>query len=206
MNLWDDKFDTEGYIYGTEPNEWIASQLKDNGEGKKVALLAEGEGRNAVYLAKLGYDVTTYDFSEIGIQKTEKLANSQNVEVNTSFQDITVKNALPIQQYDISIIVFGHVPPQGKEEMFSNLINCVKENGEIYFEFYSKRQLKFKTGGPGNIDMLFDIDEIKGYIKELPAEIISLEEVILERNEGVMHKGRSAVIQGHLKKSGTQKQ
>ncbi len=200
MNHWDEKFDTNEYIYGTEPNEWIASRFKKDGENKKAALLAEGEGRNAVYLAKLGYEVTTYDLSKKGIEKTESLAQSQNVNVNTNFQDITAQDAIPENTYDAGIIVFGHVAPADKERMFANLIRCVKPNGHIVFEFYSKQQLEFGTGGPRDIDMLFTVDEIKGYIKDFPVEISHLEEKILERNEGIMHKGKSAVIQGHLTK------
>lgn len=199
MNHWDEKFKDEDYIYGIEPNEWIRSVFNDKGN-LKIALLAEGEGRNAVYLAGLGHQVTTYDYSEEGIEKTKRLATSKDVEVSTNFQDITVKDVLPLNFYDAAVCVFGHVPKEGKEIMFSNMVNSVGPGGMVVFELYSKQQLEFKTGGPPNIDMLFSIDEIKSYLENFSVDIIKLEEVITERHEGKMHNGKSAVIQGKIKK------
>lgn len=85
--------------------------------------------------------------------------------------------------------------------MFFNLINSVKSGGIIVFELYSKQQLEFKTGGQPNIDMLFSIDEIKGYLENFSVDIIELEEVTTTRHEGKMHNGKSAVIQGEIKKN-----
>lgn len=200
MNHWDEKFKADDYIYGVEPNEWVRSVFKDKGN-LKIALLAEGEGRNAVYLASLGHQVTTYDYSKEGIEKTKRLAASKELAVNTNLQDITVKDALPAETYDVGISVFGHVPEEGKETMFFNLINSVKPGGRIVFELYSKRQLEFKTGGPPNINMLFSIDEIKGYLENFSVDIIKLEEIITTRHEGKMHNGQSAVIQGEIRKN-----
>lgn len=199
MNHWDEKFKEEEYIYGVKPNEWIRTIFNEQGNSK-IALLAEGEGRNAVYLAGLGNQVTTYDYSREGIEKTKRLAASEGVNVDTNLQDITVEKALPLNTYDISINVFGHVPKEGKLNMFSNMVGCVKPGGLIVFELYSKKQLEFQTGGPKNIDMLYEVDEIKEYLKDSSVEVIKLEEIITTRNEGKMHNGKSAVIQGKLKK------
>lgn len=199
MNHWDEKFKTDEYVYGVEPNEWLRSVLNEQTD-KDIALLAEGEGRNAVYLAKLGNKVTTYDFSKEGIEKTKRLAESEDVDVDNHLQDITVKNALPRENYDISASIFGHVPESGKYEMFANLIECVKPGGLIIFEFYSVKQLEYKTGGPKDITMLYEVDEIKNYLEDFSVEVINLEEVVTERNEGTAHNGQASVIQGQLKK------
>lgn len=199
MNHWDEKFNSDEYIYGTEPNEWVKSVFDTTGHSN-TALLAEGEGRNAVYLAKLGHQVTTYDSSQEGIRKTEGLAESQGVHVDANLQDITVANALPDEAYDASINIFGHVPAEGKAGMFANLIETVQSGGLIVFELYSKRQLEFKTGGPKDINMLFSIDEIHKFLSGYSVEILHLEETELERHEGIMHKGKCAVIQGKLRK------
>jgi len=199
MNHWDEKFKSVEYIYGVEPNEWVRSVFNDE-ESLEIALLAEGEGRNAAYLADLGHQVTTYDYSKEGIEKTKLLAVSKGVDINTNLQDITVRDALPFENFDASVNIFGHVPKEGKEIMFSNLVNCVKPGGVIVFELYSKQQLEFKTGGPPNTDMLFSIDEIKGYLEKFSVDIIKLEEIITTRHEGKMHNGKSAVIQGEIRK------
>ncbi|MCG1010518.1 class I SAM-dependent methyltransferase [Salinicoccus sp. ID82-1] len=199
MNQWDERFDVEEYIYGTEPNVWVKSIFKKKGNFK-VALLAEGEGRNAVYMAKLGHDVTAYDFSQSGIDKTHKLAQSEGVDVKTQLQDITIPDALPKSEYDIAINVFGHVPPAGKSEMIRNFAESVKPGGYIVFELYSRRQIEFQTGGPKDIHMLFDAGDMKRELESYGFEAIELKEVIVHRSEGRMHQGKSAVIQGLLKK------
>ncbi|CAM4199987.1 class I SAM-dependent methyltransferase [Lacicoccus alkaliphilus] len=198
-NPWDERFKEEGYIYGVEPNEWVRAVFNEEGN-LKMALLAEGEGRNAVYLATLGHEITTFDYSREAIEKTKRLAASKGVEVTANLQDLTTWEALPRETYDVSVNVFGHVPKEGKAAMFSNMIDCVRPGGRIIFEFYSKRQLEFMTGGPPNPDMLYAVDEIKNYLGKFPVEIMNLEEVITERHEGRMHQGKSAVIQGDIKK------
>src|SRR5699024_874758 len=199
MNHWDERFRADEYVYGVEPNEWVRTVL-DSEQGKNIALLAEGEGRNAVHLARRGNNVTTYDFSKEGIAKTKQLAGSQGVTVETHLQDITIKDAVPRETYDISVNIFGHVPKDGKAQTFSNLIGCVKPGGRIVFELYSTDQLEYGTGGPPDIGMLYTIDEIKGYLEPLSAEIIHLEKETVERHEGRMHSGMASVIQGELRK------
>lgn len=199
MNHWDEKFDEDEYIYGTEPNEWIKSVFHRKGCAK-VALLAEGEGRNAVYMAKLGHDVTAYDYSHVGLDKTRKLAQAAGVTVDTRLVDITEPEALPRGVYDVSINVFGHVPPEGKEEMIKNMVQTVKPGGHIAFELYSNRQIEFQTGGPKDIHMLYDVGDMRRELEKYDVEIMELKEVIVRRKEGRMHQGKSAVIQGYVKK------
>lgn len=199
MNSWDKKFDEAHYIYGTEPNDWLKENIYEKGS-LKIALLAEGEGRNAVYLAKLGHEAVTYDYSKVGLDKTIRLAESEDVKIETHLQDLTVTDALPKNFYDIAVNIFGHVLAEGKKNMLENLIDCVKPGGRILFEFYSKRQLEFQTGGPKRSDMLYDLKELEEEFSHYDVEIISLSEKIVERHEGTMHRGRSAVIQGYLKK------
>ena len=199
MNHWDEKFDEEEYIYGKEPNEWIKSVFNKEGHGK-VAMLAEGEGRNAVYMAKLGYDVISYDYSRVGLDKTRKLAHSAGVAVTTHLVDITETDALPQGEYDISINIFGHVTSEGQQEMIRNMVGTVKPGGDIVFELYSKRQIEFQTGGPKDIHMLYDVGDLRRELEKYNVEIVTLKEKILLRNEGRMHKGKSAVIQGRIRK------
>lgn len=96
MNHWDEKFDSEEYIYGKEANllvKEIFQKQADNNE--KILLLAEGEGRNAIYLAKLGYGITTYDISQVGINKQYQLASEACVDIDANYGDITKPNLAP---------------------------------------------------------------------------------------------------------------
>ncbi|GAA3714727.1 hypothetical protein GCM10022378_01800 [Salinicoccus jeotgali] len=153
-----------------------------------------------MYLAKLGHKTATYDYSKVGLAKTVRLAESEGVDLETHLQVLTVADALPKNFYDLAVNIFGHVPSEGKENMLKNLIDCVKPGGKVIFEFYSKRQLEFQTGGPKRSDMLYDLKELEKEFSYYDIEIISLDEKIVERHEGTMHRGRSAVIQGYLKK------
>ncbi|KKK34979.1 hypothetical protein WN59_04870 [Salinicoccus sediminis] len=199
MNHWDEKFRTDEYIYGVEPNEWVRTVLGSE-QGKRIALLAEGEGRNAVYLARLGNQVTTYDFSKEGIEKMERLAASEDMTVDTNLRDITIKDAVPRKTYDIGVNIFGHVPAEGKLQMFTNLVECVKPGGLIVFELYSKEQLEYKTGGPPDMNMLYDLDEIRGHLERFDVEVIHLEKEVVLRHEGRMHNGKASAIQGKVRK------
>lgn len=201
MNQWDEKFDSEEYIYGKEANSFVKGIFKkptDNNE--KILLLAEGEGRNAVYLAKLGYDITTYDMSQVGINKQYQLAKEAHVDINANYGDITKPNLAAGSSFDYSINIFGHVPNEGKQEMFNNLVQSLVIGGYSYFEFYSKEQLAYGTGGPKDESMLYKIDEIEAYLKHLPVKIHELEQHEVYRNEGIKHTGTGSIIQGYIEK------
>ncbi|MCD8904158.1 methyltransferase domain-containing protein [Staphylococcus chromogenes] len=201
MNHWDEKYQTEDYIYGKEANAYLQSIFnRPTNKHEKVVLLAEGEGRNAVYLAELGYVVTTYDTSEKGIDKQQRLANEKGVEIEAHLGDITAEDAIPKDTYDYSINIFGHVPSEGKAMMFTNLVSSLVPHGHSYFEFYAKDQLQMGTGGPKDIDMLYDVDEIKAILATLPVHIHALDQHQVVRNEGSKHRGEGIVIQGHIEK------
>ncbi|MEB7461617.1 SAM-dependent methyltransferase [Staphylococcus succinus] len=201
MNHWDEKFDSEEYIYGKEANllvKEIFQKQADNND--KILLLAEGEGRNAIYLAKLGYGITTYDISQVGINKQYQLASEACVDIDANYGDITKPNLAPESLFNYSINIFGHVPNEGKKEMFNNLIQPLIIGGHSYFEFYSKEQLVYGTGGPKDESMLYTIEEIKAYLKHLPVKIHQLEKHEIYRNEGIKHTGKGCIIQGHIER------
>ncbi|MFU0762169.1 methyltransferase domain-containing protein [Staphylococcus pasteuri] len=201
MTNWNEKFDSESYIYGKEANLFIKNNFqKQSQNSEKILLLAEGEGRNAIYLAKLGYDVTTFDTSQTGIHKQYQLASEKNVKIKANYGDITKSNLVPQSYFDYSINIFGHVFKEGKQKMFTNLIQSLVIGGHSFFEFYSKEQLLYDTGGPKDETMLYSIDEIKSYLKHLPIKIHKLEQKEVYRNEGINHTGRCSVIQGHIEK------
>lgn len=201
MSHWDEKFNSDEYIYGKEPNAFVKTIFQNETKNnEKVVLLAEGEGRNAIYLAQLGYEVTTYDMSQVGIKKQLQLANDANVNIDAYYGDITEPNLIPHSSFDYSINIFGHVPDDGKQEMFNNLIQSLVSGGHSYFEFYSKEQLAYGTGGPKDETMLYDIEEIKTSLATLPVTIHSLKQQEIARNEGSKHTGIGSIIQGHVEK------
>ncbi len=201
MNHWDEKFNTKKYIYGELANEFVLEKFSNNTDSnERIVLLAEGEGRNAIYLAKLGYDITTFDMSEVAINKQIDLAKKENVSITTNYGDITVSDLVGDEKFSYSVNIFGHVPNEGKQSMFDNLITSLIPTGHAIFEVYSVEQLEYGTGGPKDKSMLYTVDEIKTILKNYNVKIHRLEKVLIDRYEGHMHNGKASVIQGDIEK------
>ncbi|AXF57666.1 class I SAM-dependent methyltransferase [Salicibibacter kimchii] len=194
---WDNSFSDQDFVYGQKENVFIHEMSSIIPDHSNVGCFAEGEGRNAVYLAKLGYDVTTYDQSTIGLEKTKTLASESNVDVKTVQIDLT-KEKVNTYQFDAAIMVFGHVPKTDQPFLMENMIDSVKPGGYVIFEVYSKDQLKYQTGGPPSLDMLYDPSEILNWMKDYTCIHFYYGEAT--RNEGKRHSGLGHVIQAVIQK------
>lgn len=196
-NLWEEKFEAEGYLYGEEPNEFIREQANRLEGKKRIVAFAEGEGRNAVFLASQGHDVTAWDYTQNGLKKTEQLAERHNVSVQTEQKDL-IHDSVPFEEYDASVMVFGHFLKQDQKTVFDKLISVVKPGGMVLMEVYSEDQLRYQTGGPKRIDMVYDpadlLEWIGGY------KVVHFFYGEQERVEGRGHTGTGHVIQVILKK------
>jgi hypothetical protein len=194
---WDTSFSDKDFVYGRTENEFINNISNIIPENSKIGCFAEGEGRNAVYLAKLGHHVTAYDQSTVGLEKTRILASQNNVNVETVEVDLT-KEKVNINQYDAAIMVFGHVPKRDQQFFLESMIGTVKSSGYVIFEVYSEAQLEYQTGGPKSVDMLYDPVDILNWIKNHKCLHFYYGEA--ERNEGKKHVGLGHVIQVVIKK------
>jgi hypothetical protein len=194
---WDNSFSDEDFVYGERENVFIHDMSEMIPDHSKVGCFAEGEGRNAVYLAKLGHDVTTYDQSTIGLEKTKTLASKNNVDVETVAIDLTQEEVKP-NQFDAAIMVFGHVPKKEQEFLIKNMVNSVKSSGHVIFEVYSEAQLNYQTGGPQSLDMLYNPAEVLDWIKDYKCIHFYYGEAM--RHEGKRHVGLGHVIQVAIKK------
>ncbi|MET3576640.1 class I SAM-dependent methyltransferase [Bhargavaea ullalensis] len=190
---WDARFSEEGYAYGTEANEFIKKMSGLIPRESEVAAFAEGEGRNAVFLARTGHRVTAYDQSAVGLEKTHVLAEENGVQVNTAEMDL-IRERVPAGSFDASILVFGHVPKNSQAELFSNLAGSVKKGGIVLFEVYSEEQMAYGTGGPGKLDSLYDPADVLSWIR--PHKVLHFFYGEAERTEGRRHTGIGHVIQG----------
>jgi SAM-dependent methyltransferase len=197
-NLWNERFNTAEYIFGEEPNAFIqefAYQL----EGlKNVAAFAEGEGRNAVFLAGLGHDVTTFDYAESGLNKTLQLAEKNNVEVKTVQVDL-LEDSVPIEQFNAAIMVFGHFLKEDQRCVFEKILKSVKPGGKIMMELYSESQLDYRTGGPKKLEMLYKPQDILDWCENY--KIVHFFVGEQSRQEGTLHTGLAHVIQLILEKN-----
>src|SRR5690625_422518 len=189
---WDKSFKGKDYVYGKEENVFINEKSHLIPPRSKVACFAEGEGRNAVYLAKQDHEVFVYDQSEVGLEKAKQLAIENNVSIQTEAIDLT-KKRVPNEMYDAAIMVYGHVLKQDQPFFIENILNSVKPGGIILIEVYSQLQLQYKTGGPQSIEMLYDPVDMITWTKMYKNIHFFYGEA--ERVEGKRHTGLGHIIQ-----------
>src|SRR5690625_3751954 len=164
-NHWDKSFSKSEYIYGKEPNVILEEMSELFPPSSKIACLAEGEGRNAVFLAQRGHEVTAYEQSKVGIEKMNQLAEEKGVQVQSKQVDLT-KDPLAKGAYDVASLIFGHVPEEKQDFLLDNLFQSVKKDGYVLFELYSEKQIEYGTVGPGRVEALYDAKKILTYVQE----------------------------------------
>ena len=191
MTMWNTRYTSKEFVYGKAPNEFLA-QMRHHVPKGKVLCLAEGEGRNAVYLAGLGFEVTAVDASSVGLAKAEKLATENGVTIKTVVADLTDYPIEP-EFWDGVVSIFCHVPMAVRKTVHERVCCGLKRGGVLLLEAYRPEQLALGTGGPPEASMMMTLDLLRD---ELPGlEFIHARE--LERNvvEGSLHTGRGAVVQ-----------
>jgi SAM-dependent methyltransferase len=189
--MWDKEFDRPEYVYGKLPNDFLKSHYEEIPKGK-VLLLAEGEGRNAVFLAKIGYSVTAVDISSVGLKKAQKLAQENNVIIETICADLEEFD-LGNSKWDGIVSIYCHLPLTLRQALYKRIELAIKPTGVFFLEGYSPEQLNYKTGGPPVASMM---SSKKTLVEELPSFSFShLETLDRVVNEGINHNGLGAVIQ-----------
>lgn len=196
--FWDESFSENEFVYGKTANAFIRSMNEMLAAGLKVACFAEGEGRNAVYLAECGHHVTAYDQSTVGLKKTTQLAQEKNVAVQTVVKDLTTES-VPVQQYDAAVMVFGHVPREKQAFFINNMLNSLKTGGYLLFEVYSEDQLVYKSGGPKDKSMLYRPVDVLHWLEG--HKWIHFYYGEAERHEGKRHSGLCHVVQVAVQKT-----
>lgn len=194
-DFWNERYAEKAYAYGIQPNDFLKSQSFK--AGGKVICLAEGEGRNAVYLAEQGYEVTSVDYSEEGVQKTKTLAKAKGVTVNAICADLGEFD-LGEDQWDGIVIIFGHFPADLRKVVHGSLYKALKAGGKVVIEAYHKDQLQHKTGGPQSTTMLYNRTELMEDLKAFNQ--IEIKELTRSVVEGKYHFGKAAVVQVIAKK------
>lgn len=192
---WDDRYKSEEFAYGEDPNNYLKEQIEKLNTGT-ILFPAEGEGRNAVFAAKLGWKVSAFDISEEGKNKALKLAEANNVAIDYQVGVLETLNYKP-EQFDAIALIYAHFPAEIKSSIHKTLETYLRKDGIIIFEAFSKKHLEYlaindKVGGPKDIESLFSIEEIQADFPKY--EIIELEEKEIELNEGLFHNGKGSVI------------
>lgn len=190
LDKWNERFSSNEYAYGKEPNIIFKEELEKLKPGK-ILLPAEGEGRNAVFAAKLGWDVTAFDYSEKAREKALKLAEESGVKINyeiSAIEDYDFKE----NEFDAIGLVFCHIHEDEREQLHHKLVNSLKHNGHIIMVVYDVNQLKYGTGGPKEKEFLYTLESLVEDFIDL--DFVSLSSEKIDLSEGLFHKGTSEVI------------
>lgn len=188
--FWNERYAISEYAYGIEPNGFYKAEL-DKIESGRVLFPAEGEGRNAVYAARKGFDVYAFDPSLEGRKKAIMLAEMNAVSLD--YQLITYEEMeYEENSFDTLVLIFAHMPPSKREAYHKKLVSYLKPGGKLILEGFSKEQIYNDTGGPKDIDMLFSEEELQSDFLTLNNISITKGKAILD--EGIFHKGEVSVI------------
>lgn len=194
-NRWNDRYSQKEYAYGIAPNMYLKEQLEKLPAGR-ILFPAEGEGRNAIFAAKLGWRVSAFDISEEGRSKALLLAEANNVTIG---YNVGLLETLQYsdEQFDAIALIYAHFPAEIKSLYHRTLNKYLRKGGTIIFEAFSKKHISYqleneKVGGPKDIASLFSLEEIKADFVNY--SFIELEEKEIELSEGLYHNGKGSVI------------
>ncbi|TCI20570.1 bifunctional 2-polyprenyl-6-hydroxyphenol methylase/3-demethylubiquinol 3-O-methyltransferase UbiG [Exiguobacterium sp. SL-9] len=192
MSTWDKRFNTDEYVYGENPNAFVKQQAHLFKQGMRVLAIAEGEGRNAVWLAEQGVDVDMWDYSQVGLDKANRLAKRSGVTLHTHLVDL-VDADWPEDAYDAIICIYGHFPNHVKKSVVAGVNRALKPGGYFVTEVYSEAQLAYGTGGPKQKELLYTPADFASLMDSF--KTIHFFDGTVERHEGALHNGESAVLQ-----------
>lgn len=189
--MWDQRYDTEEYVYGTEPNTFLAAHCQTIPRGA-VLCLAAGEGRNAVHLARQGYEVTAVDRSPVGLRKARRLALEAGVPLETVSADLA---EYPFELDSLSGVtsIFCHLPPELRRGVHAQVVEALRPGGVLILEAYTPDQLGRGTGGPPDASLMMCLADLRQELSGLVFE--HAEELEREVVEGRFHSGMAAVVQ-----------
>ena len=196
--MWEQRFGGEGYHYGTDPNGFLGEHEPTLPLGS-VLLLAEGEGRNAVFLATTGREVHSIDLTAAGVDKTRQLAASRGVSVNAVVGDLA-EHDLGVGRWAAVVSIFAHMPPPLRRDLHARVVAALRPGGMLLLEAYTPDQIGRGTGGPAVAEMTMTLAGLREELAGL--EFVHGEELLRDVVEGVGHTGIGSVVQVLARKPG----
>lgn len=192
VDRWNQRFAGESYYFGTEPNAFLVSQRDRFRAGQRALAVADGEGRNGVWLAKLGLEVLSVDFSPIALAKARKLAAAEGVSLATEEADLRSWD-WGAARFDVVVAIFiQFATPTERAAIFAGMKAALKPGGLLLLQGYGVRQLEYRTGGPSQIEHLYSADLLRSAFADM--KILHLAEHVAEIHEGSGHNGLSALV------------
>lgn len=199
QELWNSKFSEDGFLYGKEPNWFIKEQAKLFKKSDRVLCLGEGEGRNAIFLAKEGLHVEALDASDVGLKKLHARAMEENVAITV--RHTLIENWQPYGHYEGIVSSYTHLPKLVQKQMFTKSLEALKSGGYFIAEFFSQDQINHESGGPKDISLLYNLKDVYSFFEALPCKILKLSQEVIELDEGKKHKGKASVLRIIIQKN-----
>jgi SAM-dependent methyltransferase len=189
---WEERFSIDEYLFGEGPNAYLASKAALLASDCRALSIADGEGRNSVWLAEQGLEVDAFDFSPTGVRKAERLARNRGVRVNFHVSEVFQWNWTP-STYDVVAAIFiQFVAPHERDRLFPLIRQTLKPGGLLILQGYRLEQLNYGTGGPAEPDHLYTEPMVREAMKGMDIlEVVSYDEQI---KEGKAHAGMSALM------------
>ena len=202
--MWDQRFSSEEYAYGKEANVWLSERVSQiNPPPNNRALFpADGEGRNAVWAATIGWNSEVFDLSIVGKQKCHLLAQEHAVSVDYDVDDLALRE-FSQQSYDLIACSWFHTPSEIRKVHMPRMLHSLKSGGHFVMEGYHTSQMPLQSGGPKSLDLLFDLDEVLGELtgeKAPQMHIIHIAVTSTVLDESELHKGQAMVVRIHLQR------
>lgn len=187
--FWNLMFSADHYVFGEAPNQYLKDKLSNLSSGK-VLLPGEGEGRNAVYCAEQGWEVSAFDLSKTGKEKAEELAKKRKVNIDFKVGDVPDLN-YPEASFDALVLIFAHFMPEKRAEYHQKLSTYLKSGGKLILEGHARMD-------EDTIDMRFNLDELKNDFKDY--KLIECSQELAHLEEGQMIQGETNVVRIYAEK------
>ena len=192
LEFWNTRYDTDDYVFGTAPNVFLASQGHRLAPGQRALAIADGEGRNGVWLAEQGLTVHAIDFSPAALAKAAKLAAERSVQVEFEQADVLAWT-WPEAAYDVVVAIFiQFAPPPERERIIEGIRRTLRPGGTLILQGYTPKQIEYGTGGPSNPANMYVEADLRRWFGDW--DILHLREHESVISEGRHHHGMSALV------------
>ena len=195
--MWDERYQTPEYIFGDQPCQWLIMNQHRLPQTGRALALGDGEGRNGVFLAELGFEVTSVDLSEVGLSKARDLASKRGVTIQTVQADLEYYE-IEAESQDLIVSIYCHLPDAIRKLVHERAEVALKPGGLFILEAFHHSQLKYQSGGPKTTDLLYDLDALLGDFQTL--QILEAFDGLCYLDEGARHSGIGHIVRLVLQK------
>ena len=197
QKMWDERFAQAEPVYGEEPNDYLRAQSYRLAPCCKILVPGDGYGRNGIWLAKQGFQVTTVDLSPVGVARARKSAQTAGLTMVIEEADLATWS-WSANEFDAVASIFLHLPPAIRPRIHANMLSALKPGGLLIIEAFTPAQLQHSSGGPKQVELLYTAEILQ---KDFAAaDVLELQEAEIDIDEGRMHRGHAAVVHGVFRK------